>query len=161
MISFMIIGNALAFLIKPQSCNKIENRNKKGRTYPGLPSCATHLAGPGASLAHHRRPSVAFLLAPVGRGACPARAATRCATSCFLPLPPRHPGHATRLLEPSGSPSRPLKLFPHLCALCLSCSNGFVAAARRSRSLRAPLASPTCPQASPCLPRPRCPATPR
>ena len=63
--------------------------------------------------------------------------------------------------HPSGTLSLSPNLFPLLCFLSLSARAELAAAVRCRRSLRAPLASPTCPRASPRLPRPPCPATPR
>ncbi len=70
-----------------------------------------------------RRSPVAFLLAPVGEGACPTRAATRRGHL----LPPYLPGSAstrlddaTRPPEPSGSPSLSPNALPLLCSFRLN-----------------------------------------
>ena len=101
-----------------------------------------------------RRSPVAFLLAPVGEGACPTRAATRRGHL----LPPCLPGSAstrlddaTRPPEPSGSPSvspersPPPLFFP---------PNASVAAARHHRGHRHPGDALRCPRAPPSIPLP-------
>ena len=101
-----------------------------------------------------RRSPVAFLLAPVGEGACPTRAATRRGHL----LPPCLPGSAstrlddaTRPPEPSGSlslsPERspPPLFFP---------PNASVAAARHHRGHRHPGDALRCPRAPPSIPLP-------
>ena len=101
-----------------------------------------------------RRSPVAFLLAPVGEGTCPTRAATRRGHL----LPPCLPGSASTRLDDATQPLWPSLTLPVLLLPSVSLPrarpNATVAAARRCRVHRLPLASPTSPGAPPHRPRP-------
>ena len=107
---------------------------------------AQHSTAWPAQLASPARSSLSSSSSTEGR-ACARRApATRRATSCFPPLPTRlaAPGRRHAPLDPLTPPR---SLLPSPGALPRERPNATVAAARRSRGHRPPLASPECPEA--------------
>ena len=94
---------------------------------------------------------VAFLLAPVGEGACPTRAATRRGHL----LPPSLPGSSPLHLDGATTPPRRLDLSPERSPPPLFFPpNASVAAARHHRGHRHPGDALRCPRAPPSIPLP-------
>ena len=151
------------FLNSKQWQNRLKKRKqnrkiKRDSTYLASPVQPTR-AGPAPVLVQHcaAQPTpvaTVFNLLPVGRRACARRARARSGHLLLTRSPLEAPEGATHSPQPlCPSLTLPVLLLPSV-SLPRARPNATVAAARRCRVHRLPLASPTSPGAPPHRPRP-------